>query len=220
MRQRWSRQTILDAAVELLTNSGGVEAFSMRRLAGELGTDSSSLYRHFRNRTELLLAVSDQALIRAMAGYERRGSWRDRITEVACRVWDAHMSHPQLAVDFDRYPASGPGTRLVMEEMLQALEDAQVPEDLIPQWYHTLATLAVSLIASGAASRMRTEVELEQGRETFQVITLGADATRFPALAKFGPRVKPVSFDRETFVATVEVLLNSVPARDAGLGSA
>ncbi|GAA0617856.1 TetR/AcrR family transcriptional regulator [Kutzneria viridogrisea] len=212
MRHRWSRQTILDAAVELVSNSGGVDSFSMRKLAAELGTDSSSLYRHFRNRTELLLAVIDHVLIQAMAGYQRRGDWRERITEVALRVWDAHAALPQLAADFSRYPASGPGTRLVIEELLQALHDAGVPEERVPEWYQRLATMAVSLISAHAAARTRGPREVEQGLETFRVITLGADPVGFPALARYGPRIAPVGFDRDGFRATVEVLLDSVPA--------
>ncbi|CAM5461929.1 hypothetical protein STENM327S_05225 [Streptomyces tendae] len=41
----------------------------MRKLAAALGTDSSSLYRHFRNKTELLRAVADRILLSAMDGY-------------------------------------------------------------------------------------------------------------------------------------------------------
>ncbi|MEV8098960.1 TetR family transcriptional regulator [Kitasatospora sp. NPDC085879] len=45
----------------------------MRKLAAELGTDSSSLYRHYRNRTELMLAIVDHVLVQGIHGYRRQG---------------------------------------------------------------------------------------------------------------------------------------------------
>jgi AcrR family transcriptional regulator len=41
----------------------------VRKPAATLRTDSSSLHRHFRSRTELLRAVADRILLAAMNGY-------------------------------------------------------------------------------------------------------------------------------------------------------
>ncbi|WP_033290637.1 TetR/AcrR family transcriptional regulator [Amycolatopsis jejuensis] len=213
MRQRWSKQTILDAAVELLSASDGDEFFSMRKLAAELGTDSSSLYRHFRNRSELMLAIVDHVLIQAMHGYRREGPWRARLVDLILRSWDAYAALPQLARDASHYPGSGPGSQLVIEETLQALTDAGVPEDLVPEWYHRLVTLSVSLITAHAAGRSRSPAEQQQRRENFRVITLGAEPADFPALARYSSRLAPVGFSRESFLATVELVLDAVPAR-------
>ena len=213
MRQRWSKQTILDAAVQMLSGSAGDDAFSMRKLAAELGTDSSSLYRHFRNRTELMLAIVDHVLIRAMHGYQRQGDWRARLVDLITRSWDAYAALPQLARDTSHYPGSGPGSQLVIEETLQALSDAGVPEELIPEWYHRLVSLSVSLIATHAAGQSRGPAERKRRLETFRVITLGADPADFPALAQYSRRIEPVGFTRESFLATMELVLDAVPAR-------
>ncbi|WP_405651968.1 TetR/AcrR family transcriptional regulator [Streptomyces sp. RK9] len=213
MRQRWSRQTILDAAVELLSGSERDESFSMRKLAAELGTDSSSLYRHFRNRTELMLAIVDHVLVQAMHGYRRQGTWRARLVDLVLRSWDAYAALPQLAKDAGHYPGSGPGSQLVIEETLQALGDAGVPEELIPEWNDRLLTLSVSLISAHAARQSSGPAEQKRRRETFQVITLGADPADFPALAHYGRRIHPVGFTRESFLATMNLVLDAVPAR-------
>jgi len=215
MRQRWSEQTILDAAVELLSVSEGSDSFSMRKLAAELGTDSSSLYRHFRNRTELMLAVVDHVLVQAMQGYRREGPWRARLIDLTMRSWDAYAALPQLARDATHYPGSGPGSRMLIEETLQALSDAGVPEDLIPQWYHRLVTLAVSLISARAAGQSAGTDERQRKLEKFRVTTLGADPAEYPVLARYGRRIEPVGFDRESFLATMELVLNAVPAGQA-----
>ena len=93
----------------------------MRKLAAVLGTDSSSLYRHFRNKTELLRAVAARILLAAMDGYRPEGDWKQRITALALRVREAFGQHPQLAAVWGRYASGGTGSRLAMEEVLQAL---------------------------------------------------------------------------------------------------
>lgn len=56
---RLSRQTIVDAALELLDRVG-LDALSTRRLADALDVRSPALYWHFKNKRELLNAMAEQ----------------------------------------------------------------------------------------------------------------------------------------------------------------
>ncbi|TDD03286.1 TetR/AcrR family transcriptional regulator [Nonomuraea deserti] len=194
-RRRWSTEEILDTAAELLRTSDA-ESFSVRRLAAVLGTDSSSLYRHFRNKTELLRAVTDRILIAAMDGYRPEGDWKQRITTVATRLRGAFGRHPQVAAIWARYVSGGTGSRLVIEETLTALRASGLPEEEIPAHYHRLAILLAALISSEAAAGSITPEEHEQGLESFRVAVLGADPARFPALAHFSRDIRPLSENR------------------------
>ncbi|MFJ4246387.1 TetR/AcrR family transcriptional regulator [Streptomyces iakyrus] len=194
-RRRWSTEEILDAAAELL-RTGDAESFSVRKLAAVLGTDSSSLYRHFRSKTELLRAVADRILLAAMDGYHPEGDWKQRITALALRVRDAFGRQPQLAAVWGRYASSGTGSRLVMEEVLQALRASGLPDEEIPVRYHRIAVLIAALIASEAHASAVAPEEREQGMELFRVAVLGADPERFPALAHFARDVRPLGADR------------------------
>jgi AcrR family transcriptional regulator len=194
-RRRWSTDEILDAAAELLRTSDA-DSFSVRKLAAALGTDSSSLYRHFRSKTELLRAVADRILEAAMTGYRPEGDWKQRITALALRVREAFSQHPQLAAVWGRYASSGTGSRLVMEEALQALRASGLPDEEIPARYHRIAVLIAALIASEAGVSTITPKEYEQGMELFRVAVLGADPERFPALAHFAREVRPLGADR------------------------
>ncbi|RSM57130.1 TetR family transcriptional regulator [Amycolatopsis sp. WAC 01376] len=194
-RRRWSTEDILDAAAELL-RTGDAESFSVRKLAAVLGTDSSSLYRHFRSKTELLRAVADRILLSAMDGYRPEGDWKQRITTLALRVREAFGQQPQLAAVWGRYASGGTGSRLVMEEVLQALRESGLPDAEIPARYHRIAVLIAALIASEAGVSTLTPEEYEQGMELFRVAVLGADPERFPALAHFARDVRPLGVDR------------------------
>lgn len=194
-RRRWSTEEILDAAVELL-RAGSTDSFSVRKLAATLGTDSSSLYRHFRSKTELLRAVADRILLDAMEGYLPEGDWKQRIISLALRVREAFGRQPQLAAVWGRYASGGTGSRLVVEEVLQALRASGLPEEEIPVRYHRLAVLIAALVASEAGVSTITSQEYEQGMELFRVSVLGADPERFPALAHFARDVRPLGADR------------------------
>ncbi|MFE5924155.1 helix-turn-helix domain-containing protein [Streptomyces sp. NPDC056468] len=206
----------MDTAVELISGSERDESFSMRKLAAELGTDSSSLYRHFRNRTELMLAIVDHVLVQALHGYQRQGTWRTRLVDLMLRSWDAYAVLPQLAKDTSHYPGTGRGSQRVMEETMQALSDAGVPEELVPEWYHRLVSLTVALISAHAASQSSSPTEQKRRLEDLRVITLGADPAEFPALAHYARRIERLGFTRESFLATMELVLDAVPARQEG----
>ncbi|WP_275294210.1 helix-turn-helix domain-containing protein [Amycolatopsis sp. La24] len=194
-RRRWSTDEILDTAEDLLRTSDA-ESFSVRKLAAALGTDPSSLYRHFRNKTELLRAVADRILLAAMDGYRPDGTWKQRITALALCLREAFGEQPQLATVWGRYASGGTGSRLVMEELLQALRAAGVPDEQIPVLYHRLVVLIAALIAAEAGVSSITAEEYEQGLEQFRVAVLGADPERFPALAFFAREVRPLGADR------------------------
>src|SRR4249919_227912 len=57
-RTRLSRSLVLQAAVAL-ADQDGLEAFSMRRLAQELGVVPMALYKHVANKDELLDGMVD-----------------------------------------------------------------------------------------------------------------------------------------------------------------
>lgn len=74
------REKILAEACELYLD-GGLEGFSMRKLAKAVGVTAPALYRHFRSREALLVAVLDEGyslLARSLYGALKGGSPEER----------------------------------------------------------------------------------------------------------------------------------------------
>lgn len=68
------RQKILDAARELFVEDG-YEAFSMRRLAGRIEYSPTTIYLHFKDKSELFQAICEETftkLVRRLGALERR----------------------------------------------------------------------------------------------------------------------------------------------------
>ncbi|MFF6995858.1 TetR/AcrR family transcriptional regulator [Streptomyces sp. NPDC008313] len=67
------RQEVLDAAGRLLKEASRPEDVSLRGIAREVGVTAPSIYKHFRDKSELLLAVLDD-ICRALAENMRQAA--------------------------------------------------------------------------------------------------------------------------------------------------
>ncbi len=89
-RRTLTLEAILDASMVLL-DTGGAAALTMRSLAGALGCTQASLYRHVRNREELVTLLVDRAVNVASAVPPDSLDW----TEQA--AWSARLFREQGA---------------------------------------------------------------------------------------------------------------------------
>lgn len=104
-----ARRAQIVATARRLLEEGGEEAVTMRRLALEIGIQAPSLYKHFADRSAILLAVKGQAL--AEMG-DALAAARGDIAAMAraYRAWA--LAHPHLydaatrgPLDRERLPA-------------------------------------------------------------------------------------------------------------------
>src|SRR6266702_530573 len=78
-----------------LVDLEGVDALSMRRLAGELGFDTMALYRHFPNKAAIIDALM-QAVFAEMPLPSRDGDVWSRLPELARAFRRVAHAHPHL----------------------------------------------------------------------------------------------------------------------------
>jgi AcrR family transcriptional regulator len=93
-----NRGTVLDAAC-LLFADRGYRATSMKDIATALGVRAPSLYNHVSSKQEILYAIMDTAMDRALAALDEA---LDGVDDVADQLRRATES---LVLDFLRYPA-------------------------------------------------------------------------------------------------------------------
>ena len=90
-REPLSRERILATALDLARRDGP-DALSMRRIATELDVWPMSLYRHFRDKDELMDALAGEAAHEISA--PEGASWRDDMTALLRQTRDAFAAHP------------------------------------------------------------------------------------------------------------------------------
>src|SRR3954452_18572912 len=144
------------AAGIAVADAEGLAALSMRRVAAELGAAPMSLYRHVRDKDELLLKMMDAA-IAEVALPEPPADWRKGLELAARALWAGFRRHPWLpaALSLTR-PQLLPGALAYSEWVLGVLTRAG--------WDPTttfVTHLTVFTFVRGLAMNLELEAEAE-----------------------------------------------------------
>ena len=144
------------AAGIAVADTEGLAALSMRRVAAELGAAPMSLYRHVRDKDELLMAMMDAA-ISEVALPEPPPSWRDGLEAAARAMWATFRRHPWLpaALSLTR-PQLLPGALAYSEWVLGVLGGAGLDPTTTFTTHLTLFTFV-----RGTAMNLELEADAE-----------------------------------------------------------
>jgi AcrR family transcriptional regulator len=91
-RRPLTRERILQTGLQMIDQQG-LEAFTMRKLAQELGVDPMSIYRHFENKDALLDGVAD-VLWSEVKLPESRVGWEALLRSFATSLRALAHAHP------------------------------------------------------------------------------------------------------------------------------
>ncbi len=89
-----TKERVLHAAVDL-ADRGGIEALSMRKLGQELGVDAMALYRHVRNKEDVLDGLVDAILAEIEAvPVPSDGAWKTALRQQVMNARQVMQRHP------------------------------------------------------------------------------------------------------------------------------
>jgi AcrR family transcriptional regulator len=116
-----TRQVVLDAAIGLV-RTHGVEALSVRRLAGELDVWPTTIYHHIGGTKNGLLTLT----LDALAGQFElpvRGDrpWQEAVEEIAWSLRERIAEYPGVAAYLLTAATPGPNAQRIMERILELL---------------------------------------------------------------------------------------------------
>lgn len=158
------RATVVAAALELADREG-LSGVTMARVAAELGSSAMSLYRHLRDKRELLEAIADRALAEIPTIAQDGRPWRVRLEEYAMGVRRVSLRHPALVevvLDQDVYGPAATSTGL---DCMALLQEAGFDEDASIRGYMALRNHLVGALVweitrfrHGGAEFSRAEV--------------------------------------------------------------
>jgi AcrR family transcriptional regulator len=130
---------IIAGALELIDRNGLGE-LSMRNLAAELRTGTTTLYRHVAGKDEVLVLVADAVLGEAQLPRPVDGTgWREVVEELARSMRTALISHPNVAALFATAVPVGPNSLRARELILGLLRERGFDETLAADVYTALA---------------------------------------------------------------------------------
>jgi AcrR family transcriptional regulator len=93
-RARFTREQIADVALKI-ADEEGIDAVSMRRVAGDLGAGTMTLYHYVATKDDLL-ALMDNAIMGELLvpDDELSTDWREALSQIARRSREALLRHP------------------------------------------------------------------------------------------------------------------------------
>jgi AcrR family transcriptional regulator len=137
---------IVAGALDLIDRDGLGE-LSMRNLATELRTGTTTLYRHLAGKDEVLVLVADAVLGETQVHRPVEGvGWREVLEEVARSMRTALGSHPNVAALFATAVPVGPNSLRGRELILGVLRERGFDATLAADVYTALAHLALASV--------------------------------------------------------------------------
>jgi len=146
-----SRDQIVDAAIRSVRSSGGFEQMTIRSLASDLGVAPMSLYRHVRDKNDLLDEVVDRLLTRAWQPRADEGDWKAWISEAADKLRHFLVSQPAALHVYLTHPVVFPAAVARMEAAMAVLRRALGDEQSAQRAYAAIHTYTVGFAALEAS---------------------------------------------------------------------
>lgn len=135
---------------------GDSEQMTIRSLAAELGVAPMSLYRHVKDKDDLLEEVLDRLLAPVWRPQVDEGLWQAWVAEAADRLRRLLVHEPVALHVYLRHPVVSPAAIERMETMIEVLRSAGLDERAAESAYGAIQTYTLGFAAL-EASRDRSK---------------------------------------------------------------
>ncbi len=180
---------VVEAAI-VLADRDGLEAVSMRAVAGALGVATMSVYTYVPGKAELVDLMVDAV----HAGTPRppwgQRSWQERARAVADSNYVMVRQHPWLAVASSARPVLGPGGMAKYDHELRAFEGLGLDDVTVDDALGYLLTFvhgAAREATAARASQLTTALSDQQWWErNAPLLAQVFDESTYPTAARIG----------------------------------
>jgi AcrR family transcriptional regulator len=178
------------AVATTLADAEGLDAVTMRRVAGRLGVVPMSLYTYVPGKAELLDLMLDAAYLRMPRTGTAGQPWRQRVAAVAADNRALFEAHPWAAAVGTARPPLGPGLMAKYEHELAALDGlglTDIQMDGALTYLLTFVQAWARAAADAQATRQDTARDEEQWwAASAPVLARVLDPGAYPLAARVG----------------------------------
>ncbi|HEY4279898.1 MAG TPA: TetR/AcrR family transcriptional regulator C-terminal domain-containing protein [Conexibacter sp.] len=197
-----TRPRLVAAALEL-ADAEGLDAVSIRRVAGELRARPMSLYTHIASKDDLVALMLNAVSAELLVPGELPADWRDALRAIARQSFAAYLAHPWMLSAFGRGPRVGPNQLRRAEQSAAAV--AGLPIDPADAW------TALRIVHEWTMGHALHVITLREDSELEKQLA-NADPASFPQMAKVFPATRGKPHDT-SFDAALEVVLDGIERR-------
>ncbi|WGW11289.1 TetR/AcrR family transcriptional regulator [Saxibacter everestensis] len=206
-----SADLIVRECLKMLDDEGPA-ALTFRRIGKHLGVDPTALYRHFRNKDELILAIADSLMEEALDGFVPGEDWMQTIRELLRRSRSVYMAHPHAAIIGTIRVTRREGEMRIVETILDALAKAGFEPAEASRLYRVLDDLNLAFAGLDAGFRVMSAEQQAKDVGAWSKEYALADQREFPRIAAAAPYLPDIEED-PTFELALELMLSAIAHR-------
>jgi AcrR family transcriptional regulator len=201
---------ILQAALDL---SARGEPLTFRALGTALGADPTAVYRHFRDKDELVRGAFDLMTVEVLSLVDHDASWRDQLRQLAVATLDVCEKYPSIGAEAQALTTHGPGELGAVEHLLQQFQRAGLDQPAAVRFYAAFSSYLLAVAATSATLVLAPSgTQPVSTAERPWIGDVGhVDPTRYPAVVAARAELATLQ-DREVFMMGIEVLLDAAEA--------
>jgi AcrR family transcriptional regulator len=189
-RQSLTADQVVDAAIAL-ADEQGLDAVTVRSVAGAVGTSPMSIYTYVPGgKSELLELMIDAVYVRAERPAIKQLGWRKRIMAIANQNRALYAAHPWLIHASTSRPPLGPGVIAKYEYELSAFDGlglSDVELDAALTFVLGFVTANARSASDAAALASTTTMTDEQWWERqAHILSQVVDPTKYPRATRVG----------------------------------
>lgn len=208
-----NQRVILDAAFTLAEH-GGLDAVTFQALGTELGAHPTAVYRHFRDKDELLLAMIDALHAETLAQLpEPTGDWAADLTALARHTHAVFQRHPAIAAHAYR-TARREHEFQVIERVIGCLRRAGLDGPAAARLYRVFADFILGYSALDAGLASLEPAIRHADLLSWEIQYRARPAGQYPNIAAVAS-VLPALDDPDNFATAVDLMIEAIRARAA-----
>jgi AcrR family transcriptional regulator len=201
-RARLNRGLVLQAAIGL-ADEGGLEAMTMQRVGQRLGVEAMSLYRHVRNKEDLVDGIID-LVVSEIEVPSDAADWRIAMRQRANSTRDVLARHPWAVGLMESQRQPGPANLQHRDAVLGILREAGLSSARATHAFNLLDSYVYGFALQERNLPVATPEEMEEG-----VGQLAAD--EYPNLKAVGADLLASGWDYGTeFAFGLDLILDAL----------
>jgi AcrR family transcriptional regulator len=204
---------IIEAAQALLRDDGH-GSFTLRDLGEALGVHNTAVYRHFRDKQELLRAVADRVLADVATSADDVSEPFEAVGVVCTTLRATLLARPAAARVLAEGPARQRNELRLTESMLGRLQQTGLTDHQCVDAYHALIEYTVGSAVLDQPLASMTADRRQQEYQRWRGDYLGLGTEEFPTLVTLAPLMYHGADDQ--FAFGLRLLLDSLRRLAAG----
>jgi AcrR family transcriptional regulator len=211
-RPRLSQERIIEAAFQI-SERDGAQALTFQAIGDELGAHPTAIYRHFRDRDDLMLALLDALHAEALEGAPAPSNdWAADLAELARRTHAVFLRHPQVAQLSGARTARREHEFRKVDQVVGCMRRAGFEDTEAARYYRVFSDFLLAYAAQDASLAALDPRTRAADLRAWQIDYRALPDTEYPNISAVAHALPPLD-DPGNFETALGLMLDSLRAR-------